>query len=137
MRIISIIILMMLLNSCELFVIGNSSRPKEVIDINQESAVSAALLFTTELQLNNVPGAAALLTDNNGRYDATRQQSQYYNLGRLTRILNERKVTRIITDTISIELHNVKVEFDYVKEFAFSMRQLDSLWYVLEFRQIK
>ena len=128
---------MMLLNSCELFVIGNSSRPKEVIDINQESAVSAALLFTTELQLNNVPGAAALLTDNNGRYDATRQQSQYYNLGRLTRILNERKVTRIITDTISIELHNVKVEFDYVKEFAFSMRQLDSLWYVLEFRQIK
>lgn len=137
MRIINIILILLFLNSCELFVIGHKAPPKTVIDINQESAVSAALLFATELQLDNVPGAAALLTDVNGRYSAERQQNQYYNLARLTRILNERKVTRVITDTISIELQNVRLEFDYVKEFAFSMRQLDTLWYVMEFRQLK
>lgn len=137
MRIISTIILVLFLTSCELFVIGNNRPPKEVNDITQESAIGGALLFTTELQLENVPGAAQLLSDNEGRYSANRQQEQYYNLARLTRILNERKVTRIIADTISLELHNVKLEFDYVKEFTFSMRQLDSMWYVMDFRQIK
>ncbi len=137
MRIISTIILVLFLTSCELFVIGNNRPPKEVNDITQESAIGGALLFTTELQLENVPGAAQLLSDNEGRYSANKQQEQYYNLARLTRILNERKVTRIIADTISLELHNVKLEFDYVKEFAFSMRQLDSMWYVMDFRQIK
>lgn len=137
MRIISTIILVLFLTSCELFVIGNNRPPKEVNDITQESAIGGALLFTTELQLENVPGAAQLLSDNEGRYSANRQQEQYYNLARLTRILNERKVTRIIADTISLELHNVKLEFDYVKEFTFSMRRLDSMWYVMDFRQIK
>lgn len=137
MRIIYTIFLLLFLTSCELFVIGHKAKPKQVYDINQESAVSAALLFTTELQLDNVPGAAQLLTDNEGRYNATKQKDQYYNLARLTRILNERKVTRILTDTISDELHNVKLEFDYIKEFSFSMRQLDSLWYIMEFDQIK
>lgn len=137
MRIISTIILLLFFTSCELFVIGNNRPPKEVIDITQESAVGGALLFTTELQLDNVAGAAQLLADNESRYSANRQQEQYYNLARLTRILNERKVTRIITDTITLDLHNVKLEFDYVKEFAFSMRQLDSIWYVMDFSQIK
>lgn len=137
MRIITTILLILLMTSCELFVIGHNKRPKEVIDITQESAIGGAMLFTTELQLENVPGAAQLLSDNEGRYNATRQQEQYYNLSRLTRILNDRKVTRIIADTLSEELHNVKLEFDYVKEFAFSMRQIDSLWYVMDFSQIK
>jgi hypothetical protein len=125
------------MTSCELFVIGHKLPPKEVIDLTQESAIGGAMLFTTELQLENVPGAAQLLSDNEGRYNATKQQEQYYNLSRLTRILNDRKVTRIIADTLSVELHNVKLEFDYVKEFAFSMRQIDSLWYVMDFSQIK
>lgn len=137
MRIISTILLVLLMTSCELFVIGHKIPPKEVNDITQESAIGGALLFTTELQLDNVPGAAQLLSDNEGRYNATRQQEQYYNLSRLTRILNERKVTRIIADTLSQELHNVKLEFDYIKEFAFSMRQIDSLWYVMDFSQTK
>ncbi|MER3327987.1 MAG: hypothetical protein RIF34_00300 [Candidatus Kapaibacterium sp.] len=137
MRITSTILIILFLTSCELFVIGNNTPPKKVIDITQESAIGGALLFTTELQLENVPGAAQLLSDNEGRYSANEQQEQYYNLARLTRILDKRKVTRIVSDTISLELHNVKLEFDYVKEFAFSMRQLDSLWYVMDFRQIK
>lgn len=137
MRIISTIIITLFLTSCELFVIGNNRPPKPVIDITQESATGAAMLFTTELQLENVPGAAQLLSDNNGRYNANRQQEQYYNLARLTRILNNRKITRVLADTITVELHNVKLEFDYVKEFAFSMRQLDSLWYIMDFSQIK
>ena len=137
MRTISTILLVLLLTSCELFVIGNNRPPKKVNDITQESAIGGALLFTTELQRDNVPGAAQLLSDSKGRYNANSQQEQYYNLARLTRILKERKVTRIITDTITLELHNVKLEFDYVKEFAFSMRQLDSTWYVMDFQQIK
>ncbi len=137
MRIISTTLILLFLTSCELFVIGNNRPPKKVIDITQESAIGGAMLFTTELQLENVAGAAQLLSDNMGRYSANRQQEQYYNLARLTRILKERKVTRVIADTITIELHNVKLEFDYVKEFAFSMRHLDSLWYVMDFRQIK
>lgn len=137
MRILCTILLALFMTSCELFVIGHNRPPKEVIDITQETAIGGALLFTTELQQDNVPGAAQLLSDNESRYSANKQQEQYYNLARLTRILNERKVTRIIADTITVELHNVKLEFDYVKEFAFSMRQLDSLWYVMDFRQTK
>jgi hypothetical protein len=137
MRIISTTLLVLFLTSCELFVIGNNRPPKEVYDITQESAIGGALLFTTELQLENVPGAAQLLSDNVRRYSANRQQEQYYNLARLTRILNDRKVTSIESDTITLELHNVKLEFDYLKKFTFSMRQLDSVWYVMDFRQIK
>lgn len=137
MRKISFIFLVLFLTSCEVFVIGNNKKPKEVVDINQKTSVGAAMLFTTELQLNNVPGAAQLLSDNQKRLSASEQQEQYYNLARLTRILNNRKISRVLTDSISMDLHNVRLEYDYVKEFNFAMRKLDTLWYVMEFRQIK
>ncbi|TNE33089.1 hypothetical protein EP342_04185 [bacterium] len=128
---------MLFLTSCEVFVIGSNKKPKEVVDIDQKTSVGAAMLFTTELQLNNVPGAAQLLSDNQKRLSASEQQEQYYNLARLTRILNNRKISRVLTDSISMDLHNVRLEYDYVKEFDFAMRKLDTLWYVMEFRQIK
>lgn len=137
MRTINITILLLFLTSCELFVIGNNRPPKEVIDITQETAIGAAMLFTTELQLENVPAAAQLLSDNSGRFSAVRQQEEYYNLARLTRILNNRKITRVIADTITLDLHNIKLEYDYVKEFSFSMKEIDSLWYIMDFSQIK
>ncbi|MCB0701460.1 MAG: hypothetical protein KDC55_02010 [Ignavibacteriae bacterium] len=137
MRTINITILLLFLTSCELFVIGNNRPPKEVIDITQETAIGAAMLFTTELQLENVPAAAQLLSDNTGRFSAVRQQEEYYNLARLTRILNNRKITRVIADTITLDLHNIKLEYDYVKEFSFSMKEIDSLWYIMDFSQIK
>ena len=137
MRTINITILLLFLTSCELFVIGNNRTPKEVIDITQETAIGAAMLFTTELQLENVPAAAQLLSDNTGRFSAVRQQEEYYNLARLTRILNNRKITRVIADTITLDLHNIKLEYDYVKEFSFSMKEIDSLWYIMDFSQIK
>lgn len=137
MRKISFIFLMLFLTSCEVFVIGSNKKPKEVVDIDQKTSVGAAMLFTTELQLNNVPGAAQLLSDNQKRLSASEQQEQYYNLARLTRILNNRKISRVLTDSISMDLHNVRLEYDYVKEFDFAMRKLDTLWYVMEFRQIK
>lgn len=137
MRKISFIFLVLFLTSCEVFVIGNNKNPKEVVDINQKTSVGAAMLFTTELQLNNVPGAAQLLSDNQKRLSASEQQEQYYNLARLTRILNNRKISRVLTDSNSMDLHNVRLEYDYVKEFNFAMRKLDTLWYVMEFRQIK
>lgn len=116
---------------------GTNILPKEVIDITQETAIGAAMLFTTELQLENVPAAAQLLSDNTGRFSAVRQQEEYYNLARLTRILNNRKITRVIADTITLDLHNIKLEYDYVKEFSFSMKEIDSLWYIMDFSQIK
>ncbi|MEZ4724086.1 MAG: hypothetical protein R2863_05465 [Candidatus Kapaibacterium sp.] len=137
MRTINITILLLFLTSCELFVIGNNRPPKEVIDITQETAIGAAMLFTTELQFENVPAAAQLLSDNTGRFSAVRQQEEYYNLARLTRILNNRKITRVIADTITLDLHNIKLEYDYVKEFSFSMKEIDSLWYIMDFSQIK
>ena len=137
MRTINITILLLFLTSCELFVIGNNRPPKEVIDITQETAIGAAMLFTTELQLENVPAAAQLLSDNTGRFSAVRQQEEYYNLARLTRILNNRKITRVIADTITLDLHNIKLEYDYVKELSFSMKEIDSLWYIMDFSQIK
>lgn len=137
MRTINITILLLFLTSCELIVIGNNRPPKEVIDITQETAIGAAMLFTTELQLENVPAAAQLLSDNSGRFSAVRQQEEYYNLARLTRILNNRKITRVIADTITLDLHNIKLEYDYVKEFSFSMKEIDSLWYIMDFSQIK
>ena len=79
MRKISFIFLMLFLTSCEVFVIGSNKKPKEVVDIDQKTSVGAAMLFTTELQLNNVPGAARLLSDNQKRLSASEQQEQYYN----------------------------------------------------------
>jgi hypothetical protein len=128
---------MLFLSSCEIFVIGGNKKPKEVIDLDQSTAVGAAMLFTKELQLDNVAGAAQLLSDDKSRLKATEQKQQYYNLARLTRILNERKISRTITDTIALDLYNVRLEFDYLKEFNFAMRKIDTLWYVMEFRQIK
>jgi len=117
-------------------VIGKSTPQKEVIDITQQSSAGGALLFTTELERGNVRGAAQLIADNKNRISAESQSEIYYDLARYTRLLNDRKVSRIITDTLSSDLHNVRIEYDYLKEFSFAMRELDSLWYVIEYKQI-
>lgn len=137
MRITCFIFLLLFTSSCELFVIGNNRKPKEVIDLDQSSAVGTAMLFTKELQLDNVAGAAQLLSNTEKRLSAVQQEQQYYNLARLTRILNERKISRTIVDTLALDLRNVRLEFDYLREFNFSIRKIDTLWYIMEFRQLK
>ena len=122
---------------CELVVIGNKKPPKKVIDVTQETSTGAAMVFMTELQQNNIAGAAQLLADVDKRYSAELQAEQYYNLARFTRIFQDRNISRVITDTLSEEVHNVKLEYDYVKEMSFSMRVLDSLWYVVDYKLIR
>jgi len=136
LRLIIAVILFFSFTGCEIFVIGKSTPQKEVIDITQQSSAGGALLFTTELERGNVRGAAQLIADNKNRISAESQSEIYYDLARYTRLLNDRKVSRIITDTLSSDLHNVRIEYDYLKEFSFAMRELDSLWYVIEYKQI-
>jgi hypothetical protein len=124
------------LTGCELFVIGKSTPQKEVIDITQQTSTGGALLFATELKRGNVRGAAQLIADNTTRISADKQSEIYYDLARYTRILNKREVSRIITDTLAKDLHNIRIEYDYLREFSFAMRQLDSLWYVIEYKQL-
>lgn len=136
MKIVISILICLTLTSCELFVIGKSTPQKEVIDITQQTAKGGALLFTTELKYGNIRGAAQLVADNKSRISAEKQSEIYYDLARLTRILRDRKVSRIIADTLSNDFHNIRIEYDYLREFSFAMRELDSLWYVIEYKQI-
>ena len=136
MRLLLTIFFVLSLTGCELFVIGKSTPKKEVIDITQQSSTGGALLFATELKRGNLRGAAQLLADNNTRISADKQSEIYYDLARYTRILNSREVSRIITDTLAKDLHNIRIEYDYLREFSFAMRELDSLWYVIEYKQL-
>lgn len=136
MRLLITAILVLSLTGCELFVIGKSTLQKEVIDITQQTSTGGALLFATELKRGNVRGAAQLIADNTTRISADKQSEIYYDLARYTRILNKREVSRIITDTLAKDLHNIRIEYDYLREFSFAMRELDSLWYVIEYKQL-
>lgn len=136
MRLLITAFLALSLTGCELFVIGKSTPQKEVIDITQQTSTGGALLFATELKRGNVRGAAQLIADNTTRISADKQSEIYYDLARYTRILNKREVSRIITDTLAKDLHNIRIEYDYLREFSFAMRQLDSLWYVIEYKQL-
>ncbi|MFN3196284.1 MAG: hypothetical protein ACE364_10065 [Chlorobiota bacterium] len=136
MRLLITAILVLSLTGCELFVIGKSTPQKEVIDITQQTSTGGALLFATELKRGNVRGAAQLIADNTTRISADKQSEIYYDLARYTRILNKREVSRIITDTLAKDLHNIRIEYDYLREFSFAMRELDSLWYVIEYKQL-
>lgn len=136
MRLLITAILALSLTGCELFVIGKSTPQKEVIDITQQTSTGGALLFATELKRGNVRGAAQLIADNTSRISADKQSEIYYDLARYTRILNKREVSRIITDTLAKDLHNIRIEYDYLREFSFAMRELDSLWYVIEYKQL-
>lgn len=136
MRLLITAILALSLTGCELFVIGKSTPQKEVIDITQQTSTGGALLFATELKRGNVRGAAQLIADNTTRISADKQSEIYYDLARYTRILNKREVSRIITDTLAKDLHNIRIEYDYLREFSFAMRELDSLWYVIEYKQL-
>lgn len=130
-----IMIVLFTLTSCELFVIGSDAPTKTIVEVDQESPLGAVYLFKTELDSNNVPAAAQVLASPNGTtYLAIERYEWYFELSRLRRIIDNKPITRFVTDTISNNSLVVDVEFDYIDYVTFTTSKIDDGWYIVNFK---
>lgn len=129
-----ILILSLILSSCELIVI--SSKKQETIPIDRNSALGAVLLFKTELDSSNVPAATQILAKEDGKiYLAFEKYELYDEIARIGRILNSKSVTNYQSDTLTPEKLRIDVEFDYINSMTFTTARIDSLWFIVDYKE--
>ncbi|MCX6153115.1 MAG: hypothetical protein NT007_03025 [Candidatus Kapabacteria bacterium] len=129
-----ILVLIIILNSCQLLVIGGSHKPKP-IDLDQKSAIGAVLLFKLELDSNNIPAATGLLASPQGRrYLAIEKYELYDEVARLGRKIAKRNITFFKTDTLSISTCNIVLELNYSKSMSFTTSKINEEWYIVSYR---
>ena len=132
-----LLIFIFLITGCELIVIGGRKRPKP-IDINQLSPVGAVLLFKTELDSNNIPAATNVLANPAGRlYLAIEKYEMYEEIERLGRIISNKSITSIKTDTLSTKTFNIYVQLDYLRIFSFTTSKIGLNWYITNYQEEK
>lgn len=133
-----ILFIAILINSCELIVIGEEPIAKEVINIAQDSPKGAVYLFKTELDSNNIAGATQLLAREDGsHYLALEKYEMYYEIDRIKRLLYGKPVTKMITDTISVNEYIFNIEFDYLTSFKFRTAKIKNNWYIVNYEYQK
>ena len=135
MRKVTIIIIALLtLTACELFEIGTKKAP--VIPIDQTSPVGAVKLLKIKLDSNKIQDAAALMMKNDGsQYLAVEKVEIFEDLKRLARNIAGRKITRHITDTLAADYCFVNMEFDYIRNYKFSTKQINDKWFITGYKR--
>lgn len=131
---ISVLICTMMLSSCELIVI--SSKKNQSIDISQNTPLGVVYLFKTELDSNNIPGAAQTLASPSGvKYLALEKYELYDEVARIKRMIGSSPVTRIKTDSISSSSFRFNVEFDYLRTMSFTTAKIKENWYIVSYAE--
>lgn len=133
MKQVLIATIFLLINSgCELFVIGTKQLPQ--IELTQNSALGAVYLFKAELDSNNIPAASHILANSNGsEYLAFEKYELYDELERLGRIIGNKPITKVVSDSVNDSRINFNMEFDYLKSMKFITLRINDLWYIVEY----
>ncbi len=127
-----ILILPLLLVGCELFVISAPKYDKpEVIDISQRTPLGVVYLFKAELDSDNLYGALSVLANSKGnRYLAIERYEMKNEVSRIKRMIANRKITEVKTDTLSAHTFNISLEFDYSKRLNFTTSKISDAWFI-------
>jgi hypothetical protein len=131
MKILPAFLILILCSGCELVRIGQPRR--EYIVPSQETAVGAVYLFKAELDSNNATAAVQMMARPNGsRLLAAERYELRDEMERLGRIIGNKSITGIRSDTLDIYSQRVKLEFDYIKKLIFTTRKIDREWYIVD-----
>jgi len=131
---ISILTCIIILTGCELIVIG--SKKEKPIDIDQASPLGAVYLFKTELDSNNVPAATRILASpNGGMYLALEKYEMYDEIARIGRIIGQKPITQVNTDSLTNTSYRIHLEVDYLKYFSFTTSLIRDNWYITNYTE--
>jgi len=121
---------------CEVFTIGRKSKP--VVPVNQYSAVGSAYMFKAGLDSNNVFAITQLIKGDGGSpIPAEMKYSKFEDLERISRIIGNKPVTLVNTDSLSDNKILIDMEFDYLKMISFTAEKIDSLWFIVDYNEHK
>ena len=131
---ISIVTFIFILSSCELIVIG--SKKAKPVEINQQSPLGAVYLFKTELDSNNVPAATRILASpNGGLYLALEKYEMYDEIARVGRIIGQKPITDVNSDSLTNTSYRIHLEIDYLKQFSFTTTKIMDHWYIIDYTE--
>jgi len=133
--IIYIAIFQLLLSGCELFVISALQYDKPAaIDISQRTPLGVVYLFKTELDSNNIYGALSVLANpHDNKYLAIERYEMKNDVSRIKRIIANRKITEITTDTLSENSYKFSLEFDWSQKLKFTASKISDTWYITNY----
>jgi len=134
MKQLAYIITLFSLTACEIFTIGTEA--PVIIPVNQKSAIGSTFLFKAGLDSNNIYAVTQVLTNPNGMpMLADDKYSQFEDIERFSRLIGNKPITNVITDSLKDNKIKVDVEFDYLKSFSFTTERKDNAWYITSFTE--
>lgn len=131
---INILVLCVLVNSCELITIGKKQVP--VLEINQKSPMGVVYLFKLELDSNNIPAATQVLArEDGGYYLALEKYEMYDDVARIGRMIARKPITDVITDSLSPTEYMFRIEFDYLRKLTFKTSMINDNWFIVNYSE--
>jgi hypothetical protein len=131
-KIIIIICLAVCAGGCELFVIGTKKEP--VVEVNQNSALGAVYLFKAELDSNNIRAATEIFANPGGQpILAIDKYEMFDELDRIRRLIGDKPITLVETDSLSLSTLEVNIEFDYLRTLKFTTAKISDNWYIINY----
>jgi len=134
-KILTLLILLNLLNSCEIIVIGQKTPIKQriIVNYNQQTSDGTIYLFQAEIDNDNSYSAVDLLANNNGTimlaYD---RYEKFYEIERFKRRNMNVPITNIRTNQVSNNKSIKVVEYDLYRNIQFNVVKIDTLWYIVD-----
>lgn len=133
-NIIGICLSTAVLAGCELFVFG--SKQPAAIEVSQTTSVGAVLLFKAELDSSNTTAATEILAGKQGeKLLAAEKYDMSDEIARISRLITQKPISKIQTDTLSPAAHTIHVEFNYLKKISFSTAKIGNSWYITEIHE--
>ena len=126
--------LLIALAGCELITIGVQKKEKPiVISINQKSPEGVLLVLKTELDSNNIWGAAQVIAKQGGeKYSAEEKFNKHYDIYRIKRIFGNYPFNIIKSDTINTNTRNLQFEINYYKKYSMKAEKINDIWYIVD-----
>jgi hypothetical protein len=132
MKQLAYILTLFSLTACEIFTIGTDA--PVVIPVDQRSAIGSTFLFKAGLDSNNVYAVTQILTNPNGMPMLGEEKyAQFEDLERFSRLIANKPITNVITDSLTDNKIKVDVEFDYLKSFTFTTELKDEAWFITSY----
>lgn len=137
---ISFVICSFALNSCEIFVIGDKAEltkeNNKVINTDTKSSNGTFNVFKLEADNNNHYAMLDFISSENELFLAIEKYEYKDEMARLTRIINNKPISKELIDTITNTKENISLEFDYKNNYKFMMNRIQDKWYIYNYDKI-
>ncbi|MGE5480418.1 MAG: hypothetical protein ACM3U1_08335 [Chloroflexota bacterium] len=117
--------------ACQPIVIGTPRKAVQLPDYDQSTAAGAVYLFKTELDSNNIAGAAGLVAKPGRKYLAAETLELYPKIARIKRQFGERSISALFVDTLSNDQFKIIIEFEDARKMDFLTSRIEDQWFIV------